>query len=142
MNDLTRPLPQTDEYDTESFWSATTEKALRYRQCANCHTIVFYPRRHCTGCTDGDLEWRSATGRGRIYTYSIVRQSYHPFFRNQVPYVVAWIELDEGPRLISNVIGVKDPGTQVHIDQRVQLVWEEHPTVNIPLFRLADDQAQ
>jgi uncharacterized protein len=134
MNDITRPLPRTDEYDTETFWKATRNKEFRYQQCNNCNTVVFYPRRHCTGCTSGDLVWKVSAGKGSVYTFSVVRQSYHPFFRNQVPYAVAWIDLDEGPRLISNIV-VDDPLTEICIDQRVELVWEEHEEVNIPLFR-------
>lgn len=131
----TRPLPRLNELDTKAFWQATKGKALRYQQCDDCGTVVFYPRRHCTGCTGGKLSWQVASGRGRIYTYSVVRQSYHPFFRGLAPYVVAWVDLDEGPRLVSNIL-VEDP-QQVHIGQEVVLEWEEHEELCIPLFRPA-----
>ena len=68
-----------------------------------------------------------------MYTYSIVRQSYHPFFRSMVPYAVAWIDLDEGPRLVSNVVGVEDPAS-VRIGMRVKVRWEEHEALCVPLF--------
>ncbi|HJL60493.1 MAG TPA: Zn-ribbon domain-containing OB-fold protein [Pseudomonadales bacterium] len=135
MNDIKRPVPRSDEYDTREFWAASKEKELRYQQCKNCNTVVFYPRRHCTGCTDGKLTWKKSEGKGAVYTFSIVRQSYHPFFRNLVPYVVAWIDLDEGPRLLSNVIDVAPE--EVSIGQRVELTWEEHDELNIPLFKPA-----
>ncbi len=133
MNDIKRPVPRASEPDTEAFWAATKEKELRYQQCSNCNTVVFYPRRHCTGCTDGNLEWKVSAGKGTIYTYSVVRQSYHPFFRNMVPYTVAWIDMDEGPRLISNVTGIAPE--EVSIGQKVQIEWEEHEDLNIPLFK-------
>ena len=76
-----------------------------------------------------------ASGAGSIYSFSVVRQSYHPFFRTQAPYAVAWIDLDEGVRLLSNVIGVEDPGSQLSIGQRVTVTWEEHDELCIPLFR-------
>ena len=133
MNDVKRPLPRSNEYDTREFWAATKANEFRYQQCENCDTIVFYPRRHCTTCTAGDLKWKTSAGIGTVYTYSVVRQSYHPFFRNLVPYTVAWIDLDEGPRIISNVIGI-EPG-DVTIGQRVQIEWEEHENLNIPLFK-------
>ena len=135
MNEIKRPLPRTNEYDTQDFWRATKDKEFRYQQCNSCETIVFYPRRHCTGCTGGTLAWKVAAGTGTIYTFSVVRQSYHPFFRNLVPYVVAWIDLDEGPRLLSNVIDVTPD--EVSIGQRVELTWEEHDELNIPLFKPA-----
>ncbi|MEM8767327.1 MAG: OB-fold domain-containing protein, partial [Pseudomonadota bacterium] len=63
-----------------------------------------------------------------------VRQSYHPFFRSLVPYAVAWIDLDEGPRMLSNITGVEDPGS-LTVGQRVTVEWEEHEELAIPLFR-------
>jgi len=137
MSDPRRPLPRADEFDTKEFWAATKDKKFTYQQCDSCNTIVFYPRRHCTGCTDGTLQWKTSKGRGTIYTFSVVRQSYHPFFRNQVPYAVAWIDMDEGPRILSNVVGVKDPLNDLKIGQAVEVEWEEHEELNIPLFKPA-----
>jgi len=138
MSDPKRPLPRADEFDTREFWAATKNKEFKYQQCDSCQTVVFYPRRHCTGCTDGTLEWKTATGKGTIYTFSVVRQSYHPFFRNQVPYAVAWIDMDEGPRILSNVVGVTDPLNELKIGQAVTVEWEEHEELCIPLFKPLD----
>lgn len=135
MVNVQRPLPDATEEDTHDFWAATRSGRLVYQQCAQCDTVVFYPRRHCTGCTSGQLEWKTAKGTGTIYTYSVVRQSYHPYFRSQVPYVVAWIDLDEGLRLVSNVLGVGAPDLSL-IGKRVRVDWETHESVSIPLFRL------
>lgn len=135
MADASRPLPNLGELDTREFWLATKNKELRYQRCNACGTVVWHPRRHCTGCTRGELTWHTSAGRGTIYTFSVVRQSYHPFFRTLVPYAVAWIDLDEGPRLLSNVVGVTDPGRELECGQRVEVTWEEHEEVNIPLFK-------
>ena len=135
MTEPTRPLPKVEEADTRAFWEATKNKELKYQQCDQCDTVVFYPRRHCTGCTSGTLVWKDASGEGSVYTYSIVRQSYHPFFRNKVPYAVAWIDLDEGPRILSNVVGVEDAVSEVKIGMKVQVEWEEHEALSIPLFK-------
>lgn len=129
-----RPLPKLDELDTQAFWQATADEQLTYQQCRNCDTVIWYPRAHCTGCTAGDLERKVASGQGSVYTFSIVRLSYHPFFRAQAPYAVAWIDLVEGPRLLSNVIGLQDPATDLAIGDAVQLVWESHEGLSIPLF--------
>ena len=94
-----RSLPKSTELDTAAFWAATKNHEFRYQRCKNCGTIVWHPRAHCTGCVDGDLEWLVSSGRGTIYSYSIVRQSYHPFFRGLVPYAVAYVDLEEGPPL-------------------------------------------
>ncbi len=135
MNEAKRPLPRADEFDTREFWAGTRDKEFKYQQCDGCDTIVFYPRRHCTGCTTGTLQWKVSQGKGSVYTYSVVRQSYHPFFRNKVPYAVAWIDLDEGPRILSNIVGVEDAVNDVEIGMKVEIEWEEHEELNIPLFR-------
>ena len=137
MSEVTRPLPKLEELDTAAFWQATKEKKLCYQKCDSCGTVVFYPRAHCTGCTDGQLKWHEASGKGTVYTYSVVRQSYHPFFRSKVPYAVAWIDLDEGPRILSNITGVDDPLKDVSIGMKVTVEWEEHEALCIPLFKPA-----
>jgi uncharacterized OB-fold protein len=135
MADPRRPLPKLVEHDTRPFWEATKEKQLRFQRCEACEALVFYARAHCTSCGGRALRWETSAGLGTVYTFSVVRQSYHPFFRGLVPYAVAWIDLDEGPRLLSNVIGVDDPGADVSIGQRVRVEWEEHDELSIPLFR-------
>ena len=135
MTDPKRPLPRLTELDTAPFWNGTREQEFRYQQCSNCGTVVWHPRAHCTGCVQGDLQWHVSAGKGTVYSYSVVRQSYHPFFRNLVPYAVAYIDLAEGLRFLTNVVGVDDPQTEVHIGQSVELVWEEHEELSIPLVQ-------
>lgn len=135
MANPSRPLPNLKDLDTRAFWRATKDKRLTYQQCGDCGALVFHPRRHCTGCLGGTLQWRISAGLGAVYTYSIVRQSYHPFFRQQAPYAVAWIDLDEGPRLVSNLVGVADPARDIKIGMRVKVCWEEHETLCLPLFQ-------
>ena len=132
----TRPLPQLTEADTGEFWHRTKDRELSYQQCGECEGIVFYPRRHCTHCGSADLAWKSASGRGSIYTFSVIRQSYHPFFRGQVPYAIAWIDLEEGVRILSNVVGIEDPAA-LSVGQAVEVTWEEHEALSIPLFKPA-----
>lgn len=132
-----RPLPKLNELDTGEFWQATANKEFRYQQCANCGTIMWHPRAHCTGCVDGDLRWKVSAGKGTIYSFSVVRLSYHPFFRTKVPYAVAYVDLDEGPRFLTNVIDIDDPLNDVCVGQRVELAWEEHDELSIPLVRPA-----
>lgn len=135
MADPTRPLPKTQEADTGPFWAATKDHELRYQRCEDCDTLVFYPRAHCTGCLGANLGWHTASGEGTVYSYSVIRQSYHPFYRSKVPFAVAWIDLDEGPRVLSNLTGVEDPTTDVSVGQRVTVEWEDHEELSIPLFR-------
>jgi uncharacterized OB-fold protein len=135
-----RPLPKLDEPDSGEFWRATTERVLKFQRCGSCGTIIWYPRPHCTGCIDGELAWHESAGQGTLYTFSVVRQSYHPFFRNLVPYAVAYVDVDEGFRLLTNIVGVEDPSNELKIGQRLHLVWEEHEGLNIPLFEPSSEQ--
>ena len=130
----TRPLPRLDEPDTGDFWRKTKDKVLGYQHCDDCGSVVFYPRRHCTGCLGSNLTWQASAGEGTLYTFSVVRQSYHPFFRTRVPYAVAWIDLDEGPRILSNITGVTDPASELSVGQRLRVSWEEYDELCIPLF--------
>ena len=135
MAQMGRPLPRLDEPDTGPFWAATAQRELRYQQCRDCGAVVFFPRRHCNACLSSNLEWKVSAGEGSIYTFSVIRQSYHPFFRERLPYSVAWIDLDEGPRMLSNVLCDGDPGEVLTVGQRVSVEWEEHEELCIPLFR-------
>ncbi len=131
-----QPLPRFPEPDTEPFWEATKDHELRYQVCDDCDGVVFYPRRHCTHCLSQNLSWKTSKGEGTIYTYSVVRQNYHPAFRERVPYVIAWVDLDEGFRMLTNIVGVDDVES-VAIGQRVRVDWLDHDSVSLPAFRPA-----
>ena len=131
----TRPLPSIKEHDTAAFWLATKEQRLTHQKCDDCGAVVWHPRAHCTSCLGGALSWHTSQGRGVVYSYSVIRQSYHPFFRGRVPFAVAWIDLDEGPRILSNLTGVADPTRDVKIGMRVAVEWEPHEELAIPLFK-------
>ncbi len=128
---LERPLPIFPEPDTEPFWAATADHRLTYQVCRTCGQVVFHPRRHCTCCTRGDLEWRESAGQGSVYTFTVIRQNGQPFFRARIPYVVGLIDLDEGFRMLAEIAA--DPDA-LHVNQRVTVTWEDHPTLSVPVF--------
>ncbi|MBI4284043.1 MAG: Zn-ribbon domain-containing OB-fold protein [Chloroflexi bacterium] len=130
---MPRPLPSFPEPDSEPFWRATKNHELKYQKCDHCNSVVFYPRLHCNNCGSGDVSWHTSAGVGTVYTFSIVRQNRSPFFRDMVPYIVAWIDLDEGFRMMSNVVGVEKP-EDVHCGMRVKLQWEDQEELSFPLF--------
>lgn len=134
----TRVVPRFPELDTQPFWDFTRLHELRFQQCRDCHTIVFYPRRHCTHCTGADLEWKLSSGQGRIYTYSVIRRSQHPAFRDLVPYVIAWVDVDEGFRLMTHIVGADpdDESSGLAIDAPVEVEWRDRGDVSLPAFRL------
>jgi uncharacterized OB-fold protein len=133
-----RVLPRFPELDTEPFWRATLQRELTYQVCDACDTVIFYPRRHCTACTSTNLSWRVSTGLGTIYTFSVVRRSQHPSFVDMVPYVVAWVDVDEGFRMMTHIVGADpdDPAGGLEIGARVQVEWIDRGEVALPAFRL------
>lgn len=89
---------------TQPFWEAAKRHELMMQRCRSGDHLFFYPREYCPVCLSEDLEWVTLTGKGRVYSYTIVHRPANPRFESRVPYVYAVIQLDEGPRMISNVV--------------------------------------
>ena len=117
--DLPTPDPVSGDEDDE-FWDALTEGRFLLRRCGECGNVPWYPRPFCPDCGSRDVGWFEARGTGTVYSYTIAAKAGPPF-DTAVPYVIAYIELDEGPRLISNVVGC--PPEHVHIGQRVEVCY-------------------
>lgn len=137
MADIPRPLPNLAEPDTRPFWEATKQHELKYQVCNECGGVIFYTRRHCPHCMGFNLRWEQSKGEGVVYTFTIIRQIGHPVFRDRQPYAVALIDLDEGFRVVSNVLVPKEEVDTVKIGQRVRLDWEDYDEVSLPVFRPA-----
>lgn len=134
-----RPMPQFPEPDTEAFWEAAKDHRLIYQRCRACDSVVFTPRAHCTSCGSAELETLESKGEGTVYTFSVVRQNRQPAFADLGAYSLAYIDLDEGFRMLSTVVGVDDPTTEISVGMRVKVEFEaqdagEYP---IPVFRPA-----
>jgi uncharacterized OB-fold protein len=97
-------LPTPDD-DTRAFWEGCNAGRFLVRRCNACDAFHFYPRPFCPACWSTDVEWVEASGRARLYTYSVVRANDLPPFPERVPYVAAIVDLEEGPRVMTNVEG-------------------------------------
>ena len=95
----------TIDSDTRPFWEATKRNELLIQYCPQCSTYQFYPRVVCKNCLS-DVEWVVSSGRGTVYSFSVVHKVFNPEFKDKVPYILALISLDEGPRMMTNLIGV------------------------------------
>lgn len=122
--------------DSAPFWDAVEHGRLIAQYCANCGSYVFYPRSLCPHCHACDLEWRDLQGTGSIYSYTTSRLAPGPDFEGEVPYVVALIELDEGIRMMSNVVDVEPEG--VRCGDRVEVVFRDVEGQILPQFRHMD----
>jgi uncharacterized OB-fold protein len=111
------PLPQPTQL-SQPHWDGCREGSLKVQQCRQCDTCVFIPQPRCTHCQSADLIWIDCTGRGKIYSYTIVHRAPRPQF--ETPYVVAIIELDEGWHMLSNVIDCAVEDVEVDMPVRVE----------------------
>ncbi|MEX2254496.1 MAG: Zn-ribbon domain-containing OB-fold protein [Acidimicrobiia bacterium] len=101
VEEWTKPLPQPDNISAP-YWKAASEGRLLIQECPKCGHRQWYPRALCTACS-ADTEWLECSGRGTVHTFTVIRQMGMRPFRDELPYVVGMIELDEGPMIFGNV---------------------------------------
>jgi uncharacterized protein len=125
-----RPAPEITDH-AAPFWAAAADGRLVVQRCTQCGQRQHYPRPWCTNCLSEAVEFVESAGRGTIYTFTVVRRSPIPAFAARVPYVLAFVDLDEGVRIVTNIVDC-DPET-VRIGQRVDARFEaiddEHAVV-------------
>jgi uncharacterized OB-fold protein len=133
-----RPLPVKTQ-EGMPFWEGCKRGELLLQQCDKCHAFQWFPRAYCRDCSNDKLTWIRASGRGRVVSFSIVRKPINQSFASMVPYVLAVVELDEGIRMMTNIVDAVS--RNVKADDVVQVVFEEqNDDVTIPLFRLVDEK--
>ncbi|MGC9324173.1 MAG: Zn-ribbon domain-containing OB-fold protein [Desulfomonilia bacterium] len=127
-----KPLPRINS-DNQAFWEACRNHELRFQRCTLCGHVRFPSSLVCPHCHGRASEWIVSAGTGKVYTYAVYHVAYHPGFLEDVPYVVAVVELDEGPRVLSNIVGCA-PG-EVVCGMPVAVAWEDvTPEVSLPKF--------
>ena len=129
-----KPVPVPDAVTTP-FWEATKAGKLMVQRCIDCGNRFFYPRERDPVCLSDNLEWVEVSGKGRIYSFIVVRQPGNPAFADDVPYIYAIVQLDEGPRMNGNVTGI--PIEDVQIDMLVEVHFEERGDQMIPQWKPA-----
>jgi hypothetical protein len=125
-----RPLPRPTAL-TQPFWDATREGRLIVQRCTTCGTYVWTPQMACRECLTETLEWAEVSGRGSIHTFVVMHHAAIPAFK--APYTLAVVELEEGPRMFSDIVGC-DPA-DVRIDMPVEVQWEFLGPVGLYHFR-------
>lgn len=101
MSEYTKPLPKPTA-TSRPFWDAAKRHELMLQRCGGCNAFIYYPRDRCPHCLSDQLQWRPVSGRGKVYSYTVVRRASTRSFADK-PYVLAIVELDEGPRMTTNV---------------------------------------
>ena len=116
------PLPVANA-DSLPYWNAARERRLLIRKCNACGALHFMPRHLCPACWSDQLEWVEAKGTGSVHSFTIIRRAPMAAFAPRAPYVVALIDLDEGPRMMANVLG--EDALSVRIGDRVKVTFED-----------------
>ena len=114
---IPKPVP---DGDSKPYWEGLKNHELWIQQCQECHQHIFYPRSICPHCFSEQVNWVKSNGVGKIYSYTVVHRAVGPF-KEQTPFVVAVVELDEGVRLMTRI---KKEAHQIAIDQKVKVIFE------------------
>ena len=129
--DLTKPFPIPTP-ETEPFWSGLREERVLLQKCDDCGTWIFYPRSNCPSCLSTEIRWHQISGEGTLYTYTVTRQATAPHFVDEVPQLIAMIDLDEGVRLTSTLVA--DDLNGIKVGSRVKPVFD-HVNEDVTLLR-------
>lgn len=136
MSDLKSVTP-TPLPETKAYWAAARRHELTLPYCPECRAFHYYPRAACPHCLSGALEWRRVSGRGRLHTFTVVHRGPKDFPLG-TPYVLAIVELDEGPRLMTNLVDVPADPAHLPIGMPVEVVFMDvSDTAALPHFRPA-----
>ncbi|MGV9862315.1 Zn-ribbon domain-containing OB-fold protein [Rhodococcus koreensis] len=134
-----KPVPEPTPL-TAPYWDAARKGELVLQRCRGCEEAIGYPRLNCPNCGSTELAWLPTAGTGRVWSYVVVERA-EPAFAADVPYILAVIELDEGPRLLSVVKDVEARHDTSLIDQRVQVGFEMRGDQQIPIFTVQEEAA-
>ena len=126
-----RPAPESIPY-----WEAARQHRLSLPRCEDCEQHWFPPSRSCPHCLSANFTFQDVSGHGKVYSFVTFHRPYHPAFTEEVPYVVALVELDEGPRLLTNILGIAPE--EVRCDMPVVVTYDDVDNEHsIPKFRPA-----
>lgn len=137
-----KPLPQID-HDNEAFWAGLKDHKLLLWRCKTCGAW-YWPKAYCRNHGNepfaANMAWAEAKGIGKLFAFNRHHMAFHPGFKDEIPYVYALIELDEGPLISSTLVGDKMPRDVYDVGQKVEIVYEDHPRdgFTLPRFRIVD----
>ena len=128
-----RPIPEPDEA-SQPFFDATLRGELLLQRCGTCGRWTWPVKVRCIDCFADDLHWEAASGRGTLYSFTLVHQLVHPGFKGETPYNLAQVDLDEGVRIFTAIVGV--PNDELAVGMRVEVVFiAASDRVAVPMFR-------
>jgi len=133
MSEYRKPLPQIEPY-SQAFWDGTRNNKLLVQTCTDCEARIFFPRKQCPECWSSNLDWIEASGKAEIYAFSVTYEGVEAAFKEDLPIVLAWVDLPEGIRMQTNIIDC-DPDS-VAIGQQVEVVFRSvTDEITLPYFK-------
>jgi uncharacterized OB-fold protein len=136
--DIEHPRPWAS-WETRGYWEGCGRGELVLQRCRDCNTVQHRPRAVCVSCLSGEIEHFVASGRGSVYTFTVTHQNQAPGFREACPYVLAYVELEEGPRLMTNIVGCEPEEVRIAMPVVVDFAVPEgiEEGLAVPRFRPA-----
>lgn len=125
---------------TQPFWDACNRGELQVQYCTDCARYLFPPRRWCPECLGAAVEWRTVSGRARLHSYLIQHRAAAGYTEADLPYAVALVELDEGPRLMTHIAGVPNTPDDLTLDMPLRVGFVERAGMPLPVFEPATDR--
>lgn len=133
MAEWKKPLP-TIVGETLPYWEACRREELLIQRCDSCAQYQFYPRAICAHCWVGNVQWVKSTGRGTVWTFTVTYQNRSPGFSDEVPYVLALVELEEGIKMFTNIIQCEPRNVYIGMPVEVTFIKATN-NVTIPYFK-------
>jgi hypothetical protein len=130
-----KPVPKSTP-ETQPFWDGTAAGELRIQRCLTCTRHYFYPRPSCPNCGSDEVEWVRASGRATLYSY-VINHRPAPGFEEDGPYAIAVVLLEEGVRMMTNIVGVEITPENLPLDMELKVVFEQRGDMSVPLFEPA-----
>ena len=128
-----KPLPKINRL-SRPFWEGARRHTLLLQRCVDCRDFRFPPSERCPACLSAAVEWVPASGRGTVWSWIRMWQRYYPAFDAERPYVVAYVELEEGPRLMTTLVDCAPE--EIHCDMPVEVVFDDvTDEISLPKFR-------
>ncbi len=127
--------PPVPSEENQPFWDALKRGELVLQECSACGALAHPPRAMCADCGSFERGWRWASGRGTVYSYVVTHQAIHPAFQGHTPFATVLVQLEEGPRMVSNLVDVAPE--EIEIGMAVEVVFHSLDEVTLPLFRRA-----
>src|SRR6201995_4322502 len=137
MTDKPVPVPTPEP---QPFWDGCAAGELPIQRCTDCGKPYFYPRPVCPACGSGSVEWFTASGRATLFSY-VINHRAAPGFAGDVPYAIAVVQLEEGPRMMSNTVGLPAPPEALVFAMPLQVTLEPRGDVSLPQFQPAETEA-